>query len=112
NWPPASSASPEETGMLNGALIGCGFFAVNHLHAWRDLETEGSARLVAICDRNEARLAEIAGQFGIERTYTDAAEMFAAESLDFVDIATTAPSHRALVELAARNRVPAICQKP
>ena len=23
---------------LRGALIGCGFFAVNHLHAWRDVE--------------------------------------------------------------------------
>ena len=22
--------------MLSGALIGCGFFAMNHLHAWRD----------------------------------------------------------------------------
>ena len=98
--------------MLRGALIGCGFFAVNHLNAWRDLAAEGRARLVAICDRNEARLAEIAAQFGIARTYTDAAEMFAAEKLDFVDIATTAPSHRPLVELAARHRIPAICQKP
>src|SRR3546814_17922291 len=38
--------------------------------------------------------------------------MRAAERLDFVDIATTPPSHRALVELAARHGVPVICQKP
>src|SRR3546814_11430019 len=38
--------------------------------------------------------------------------MLAAERLDFVDIATTPPSHRALVELAARHGVPVICQKP
>ena len=31
---------------------------------------------------------------------------------DFVDIATTVPSPPALVELAARHGVPAICQKP
>jgi predicted dehydrogenase len=98
--------------MLNGALIGCGFFAINHLNAWRDLETEGSARLVALCDMNAERLREVSRQFGIDRTYTDANEMFAKERLDFVDIATTAPSHRPLVELAARYRVPAICQKP
>jgi predicted dehydrogenase len=33
-------------------------------------------------------------------------------TLDFVDIATTPPSHRELVELAAKHRLPAICQKP
>ena len=98
--------------MLNGALIGCGFFAINHLNAWRDIARDGDARLVAICDRNEARLREVQAMFGIARTYTDAAEMFSKERLDFVDIATTAPSHRPLVELAAKNRVPAICQKP
>ena len=42
----------------------------------------------------------------------DAGELFARRTLDFVDIATTVPSHRALVEMAAANRVPAICQKP
>ena len=98
--------------MLNGALIGCGFFAINHLNAWRDIAREGGVQLVAICDRNEARLREVQAMFGIERTYTDATEMFSKERLDFVDIATTAPSHRPLVELAAKNRVPAICQKP
>ena len=24
--------------VLRGGLIGCGFFAVNHLHAWREIE--------------------------------------------------------------------------
>ncbi|PSJ63241.1 Gfo/Idh/MocA family protein [Kumtagia ephedrae] len=99
--------------MLNGALIGCGFFAMNQLNAWRDIEREGGgARIVALCDRDPERLAAAATRFGIERTYPDAAEMMARETLDFVDIATTAPSHRGLVELAAANRLPVICQKP
>ena len=38
--------------------------------------------------------------------------MLGDEKPDFVDIATTLPSHRPLVELAARHRVAAICQKP
>lgn len=99
--------------MLNGAVIGCGFFAVNHLNAWKDIAgTSDGARIVALCDRDPARLAEAAARFRVPRTYRDAAEMFAAEKLDFVDIATTARSHRALVELAASHGVPAICQKP
>ena len=38
--------------------------------------------------------------------------MFATESLDFVDIVTTMPSHKSLVLLAASHKVPAIVQKP
>ncbi|MER8749655.1 Gfo/Idh/MocA family oxidoreductase [Mesorhizobium sp. M1050] len=94
---------------LRGALIGCGFFAVNQMHAWRDI---AGASIVAICDRDPERLRIVGDQFGIAKRYIDAAEMFAGESLDFVDIATTAPSHRPLVEMAAAHRVPAICQKP
>lgn len=94
---------------LRGALIGCGFFAVNQMHAWRDIV---GATIVAICDRDPDRLRIVGDQFGIAKRYTDAAELFAGESLDFVDIATTAPSHRPLVEMAAAHRVPAICQKP
>ncbi|TPM40890.1 Gfo/Idh/MocA family oxidoreductase [Mesorhizobium sp. B2-3-4] len=94
---------------LRGALIGCGFFAVNQMHAWRDIE---GAEIVAICDRDPQRLKVVGDQFGVARRYTDAAAMFAAEKLDFVDIATTVGSHRPLVEMAAGNRVPVICQKP
>lgn len=94
---------------LIGAVIGCGFFAQNQLHAWADLP---GAQIVALCDRDAARLAETAARFGIARTYTDAATMLAAEVLDFVDIATTVASHRPLVEMAAKAGVHVICQKP
>jgi predicted dehydrogenase len=95
--------------MLRGVLIGCGFFAANQLHAWRDIE---GAEITALCDRDPARLEAAGREFGIARLYADAEEMLARETPDFVDIATTVPSHRPLVELAARHRVPVICQKP
>jgi predicted dehydrogenase len=94
---------------LRGALIGCGFFAVNQMHGWRDVD---GAAIAAICDRDPARLRTVGDQFGIERRYSDARELFANEKLDFVDIATTVQSHRPLVEMAAQSRVPVICQKP
>ena len=94
---------------MKGALIGCGFFAQNQLHAWRDID---GAEIVALCDRDPKRLAATAETFGITRTYTDAAAMFAAEELDFVDIATTVQSHRPLVEMAAGAGCHVICQKP
>jgi D-apiose dehydrogenase len=94
---------------LRGGLIGCGFFSINHLHGWRDVE---GASIIALCDRDPARLALAGDQFGIARRYADAAQMLADERLDFVDVATTVASHRPLVELAARHGVAAICQKP
>lgn len=95
--------------MLKGALIGCGFFARNQMHGWAGID---GVRITALCDRDEARRAETAARFGISRHYADAAEMLAAEDLDFVDIATTVAAHRPLVEMAAAAGLHAICQKP
>jgi D-apiose dehydrogenase len=94
---------------LRGGLIGCGFFSINHLHGWRDVE---GASIVALCDRDAKRLAIAGDQFDIGQRYSDAEEMLIKERLDFVDIATTVSSHRYLVEMAARHAVAVICQKP
>jgi D-apiose dehydrogenase len=87
-------------------VIGCGFFAVNHLNAWRDI---AGAEIVAICDPDLTRLAEVGDRFAVPARYADAEGLFARERLDFVDIATAAPSHRSLVEQAAAHKVPASC---
>jgi predicted dehydrogenase len=94
---------------LRGAVIGCGFFAQNHLHAWNSIE---GVKIVAVCDRDEGKAQAAATRFGVSAWYTDAAELFEREDLDFVDIATTMPTHRMLVELAARHAVPTVVQKP
>ncbi len=94
---------------LRGAVIGCGFFAANHLNSWRQME---DVDLVAVCDRDEGKAKAAAATFGVPRSYTDAAEMLAAEKPDFVDIVTTMPTHRPLVELAASLGIPIIVQKP
>lgn len=94
---------------LRGALIGCGFFAVNQMHAWRDV---AGATITAICDRDPERLKSVGDQFGIERRYGDASDLFKDGGFDFVDIATTVASHRTLVEMAAKHTIPVICQKP
>ena len=92
---------------MRGGLIGCGFFARNHLAAWRDLGVE-----MVLCDRALDRAEALAREFGAKAVYRDAAAMFAAERLDFVDIATTVESHRPLVEMCAAAGLPTICQKP
>ena len=95
--------------ILRGGLIGCGYFANNHLNAWRDVD---GAEIVAVCDQDEGRLKLAAEMFSVARTYTDAGSMLKGEDLDFMDLVTQVPSHRALVELVASHGVHAICQKP
>jgi predicted dehydrogenase len=94
---------------FKGALIGCGFFSHNHMNAWAEID---QSEIVALCDIDETRAQNMAKQYGIKKIYTDAANMLDSEHLDFVDIATTAPSHRKLVELAAAKTKTVICQKP
>lgn len=93
-----------------GTVIGCGFFASNHLNGWKELADR--CEIVAVCDIDRAKAEAAAKAFGIPRAYSDAAEMLRTERPDFADIVTTAPSHRPLVELCAAQRVAAIVQKP
>lgn len=91
-------------------VIGCGFYAQNHLHAWTDLAGEGAV-LAAVCDV-DARKAEAAGRaFGVP-FHTDAVAMLDREALDAVDIVTRHDTHRALCELAIGRGVATIVQKP
>lgn len=92
-----------------GALIGCGFFAVNHMHAWNDID---NVDIVAVCDLDSDRLKLVADQFGIQRRYENVEAMFSDGDFDFVDIATTVGSHLPLVTMAAQYKIPVICQKP
>ncbi|MEM9474943.1 MAG: Gfo/Idh/MocA family oxidoreductase [Pseudomonadota bacterium] len=96
-------------GVKRGALIGCGFFARNHLHGWQDVE---GAEIVAVCDLDHEKAQAVGQEFGIAGVFDDAARMLAETDLDFVDIATTPPSHRSLVELVCHHGLAVICQKP
>ncbi len=95
--------------MLRGGLVGCGYFAQNHLHAWREVE---GAEIVAVCDMDVGRAERCAADFSLASVYGDLAVMLADAALDFVDIATQPASHRALVEQVAAHGTAVICQKP
>lgn len=84
-----------------------------HLQAARNLGLTPAA----ICDMSEANRAKAAtavGDLPADRQFADAAVMLAAHrDADLVIIATTADSHRALVEMAAASGAKHIlCEKP
>jgi predicted dehydrogenase len=94
---------------LRLGVIGCGFFAENHLNAWSRMD---GVELVAVCDLDAVKARSAAQRFGAAKSYMSAEAMLDGEELDFVDIATTMASHQALVGLAAKRGLPTIVQKP
>ena len=90
-------------------VIGCGFFAQNHLAAWASMD---DVALAAVCDLDLDKARAAAKSCNAGAAYADAAQMLDRERLDFVDIATTMESHAELIALAAARRLPAIVQKP
>jgi predicted dehydrogenase len=90
-------------------VIGCGFFAENHLAAWTEIE---GVTLAAVCDLDIAKAHSAAARHGAKSVYGNAAELLDSGDIDFVDIATTMGSHVELVGLAANRGIPVIVQKP
>jgi len=91
-------------------MVGCGFYAQNHLYAWADLKREG-AILAAVCDRDPAK-SEAAGRKFAVPHFIDMAKMLDTVKIDLVDIATRMDTHRELAAIAAERGVGAIVQKP
>jgi predicted dehydrogenase len=94
---------------LRFALFGAGFWARYQLAAWQEVS---GASCVAVCDRKLEKAERLAAEFDIPRATDDAEELLTTERLGFIDIVTDVDSHSALVHLAARYKLPAICQKP
>lgn len=94
---------------LKFAVLGTGFWSHFQIPAWFEV---GGVQLVALYNRTVAKAEAAAAKYNVPRVYGDAEELFRKESLDFVDIITEVPAHAHLVELAAKYKVPVICQKP
>ena len=92
-------------------VIGCGFFAQNHLHAWTDLASKG-VEVVAVCDVDEGKARAAADKFGVKKWYNNPEAMLREQKLGLVDIVTRVETHREVVGQAIDHRVPAIVQKP
>jgi len=95
---------------LRIGLIGAGMVSRHHLIAWADIAER--ARVVAVADPSRDNAARRAEEFGISQVYADAEAMLAAAELDAVDIAAPRQFHAPLVRLAAKRRLPVLCQKP
>ena len=92
------------------AMVGCGFFAQNHLHAWHHLRESG-VELVAVCDVDKIKADEAAKTFAASAYYS-IENMLDVVKPDAVDIATRMETHKALFALLAERSISSIIQKP
>lgn len=98
------------TAVRNGAIVGFGNVAANgHVPGWRECDR---FRIVAVTDPDPRRRALAEELVPGVRAYRDTAALFAAERLDFVDIAAPPAFHTAAIVAAARAGVHILCEKP
>jgi len=90
-------------------IIGVGFIGEYHVQSFQSLP---EAQVVAICDVNEARLAEIKGRYDVPAAYTNYSEMLRKENLDGIMIATADHLHREPAQAVAAAAIPFILEKP
>jgi len=94
---------------LKFAVLGTGFWSYFQIPAWFEV---GGVELVAVYNRTVSKAEKVAARFGVPRVYEDAEELLRNEKLDFVDIITEIDAHAPFVKLAAKYKLPVICQKP
>jgi predicted dehydrogenase len=94
---------------LRCAVFGTGFWSLYQIPAWREV---GGVDIVACYNRTVSRAESVAQRFDIPKVYGNPEELLQNEQLDFIDIITEVPAHEPLVLLAAKYRIPVICQKP
>jgi len=94
--------------MLQGALIGCGFFGRIQLESWQRVP---EAHIAAVCDSDPDKAKECGLSFSAS-PYDDVEKMLDEVQPDFVDIATRPDTHLDLVRLAAARGLPILLQKP
>ncbi len=92
------------------AVLGCGFYAQNHLNAWRDLASDG-VTIAAVCDMDTDKAKSAGKEFGAD-WFTDATQMIKTAKPDLIDIVTQPETHRELVELTLSHEIATIVQKP
>lgn len=107
--------------MVRVGLVGVGFMGQQHFSIYQGMD---NVQVVAVCDRDLARVAEQAASIGgnigdateldlsQQARYTDFAEMIGAGGLDVVDICTPTHTHADLTCRALEAGLHVICEKP
>ena len=94
---------------LKGAIIGCGFFAHNHMQAWNEIK---NIEIVAVCDLDKKKAISFSKKFKIPHYYTNINKLLDEENIDFVDVVTTMETHLPIGKILSKRKIATSIQKP
>ena len=94
---------------LKGAIIGCGFFAQNHMQAWKEIK---NIEIVAVCDLDKKKAISFSKKFKIPHYYTNINKLLDEENIDFVDVVTTMETHLPIGRILSKRKIATSIQKP
>ncbi len=95
-------------GKLRIGIIGLG---IGKLHA-RGVQAYERGVLEAFCDIDEKRLAEVAAEFGVSKTYTDYRDLCRDEDVDAVSVCVPNALHVPIAVYALRQGKHVLVEKP
>ncbi|MBO0992111.1 Gfo/Idh/MocA family protein [Bacillus sp. SD088] len=93
----------------NFAIVGAGVISASHARA---ISAHNDAKLVAICDVDKEKAEKLAGEYGINYTYTDYEKMFTDVDIDIVSVCVPSGIHADVTIAAAQARIHVLCEKP
>jgi predicted dehydrogenase len=96
---------PVGFGVIGTGIVGGAW----HAHVYASLP---QSKLVAVCDLNENRAAEIVQKYGVDAVYTDYRELLANPAVQAVSIATPDFAHREIAVAAAEAGKHILVEKP
>jgi predicted dehydrogenase len=101
---------------LNIGMIGYGFMARAHSHAWSSVahffDTGYRPVLKAVAGRNAGNVKSFAGTWGYERAETDWRRLIEADDIDAIDICVPNDLHAEIAIAAAEAGKMVLCEKP
>ncbi len=101
---------------LGVGMVGHAFMGAAHSQAWRtaphffDLPLD--PRMLALCGRDPARVAQAADRLGWESVETDWTRLVARDDVDLVDICTPGNTHAEIAVAALEAGKHVLCEKP
>lgn len=95
-------------GPVRVGVIGMGIGQM-HIASYAQLP---DCRLAALCDVDAARVADVGRQYGVEKIFTDADEMFHSGEIDAVSICTPNAFHAPMTLVALEAGLHVLCEKP
>jgi len=92
-------------------LVGAGFVADIHAHAYRDAGSV-EAEIVAVAASTEESAARFARRHGVADAYGDYRRLLRRDDVDLVDVCTPNDLHERAVVAAAEHGKHVVCEKP